>query len=151
MNKRWFTTWLVSSLNPVLCLSSTLSSTDAPTFWGYVAAPHAPTFVSKLLASGQIAVILDLDETLLLANTAQSLDTAISRRETELRPALEARLAKAETEEDRSVGPPNLTMRSLLFSQRRSPTSAATLSEHDRSCWLNMHGQGCDHTRDRGS
>ena len=45
-----------------------------PVFWGYVLTPYTISTMLPLLDTNRLAVIFDLDETLLIANTVSSLE-----------------------------------------------------------------------------
>lgn len=50
-----------------------------PIFWGYVLVPMLSTTVSNMIESGRLALVFDLDETLLVANSASSLDNRLEQ------------------------------------------------------------------------
>lgn len=45
-----------------------------PVYWGFVTTLGVPTVTADLLEKSQVAVILDLDETLLVANSASTFE-----------------------------------------------------------------------------
>ena len=45
-----------------------------PVFWGYVLTPYTISTMIPLLDANRLALIFDLDETLLIANTVSSLE-----------------------------------------------------------------------------
>lgn len=49
-------------------------NTSQPVFWGFVLADGLPTLVAELLDRVYLALILDLDETLLIANSATTIE-----------------------------------------------------------------------------
>ena len=48
-----------------------------PVFWGYVLTPYAAMTSTQLLDSSRMAIVFDLDETLLVANSSSTLDKKI--------------------------------------------------------------------------
>lgn len=46
-------------------------------FWGYVMPPKLPSLVTAMLDKGQLGLIFDLDETLLVAHTLSSIESRI--------------------------------------------------------------------------
>ncbi len=47
------------------------------TFWGYVLTPYLTISVGSMVESGRLALVFDLDETLLVANSTSTLDSKI--------------------------------------------------------------------------
>lgn len=61
-----------------LCMS--LHADDGstvPIFWGYALVPMLSTTVSNMIESGRLALVFDLDETLLVANSSSSLENRL--------------------------------------------------------------------------
>ena len=48
-----------------------------PVFWGYLLVPRVAGLVSSVLDAGRLALVFDLDETLLVANSASQLDNRV--------------------------------------------------------------------------
>lgn len=53
--------------------------TRMPVFWGYVLPPGLASLVTTWLDTNRIALIFDLDETLLVAHTTASLESRIEQ------------------------------------------------------------------------
>jgi len=47
-------------------------------FWGYVLTPYAAVTSTMLLDSSRLAIVFDLDETLLIANSSSTLEKKIA-------------------------------------------------------------------------
>jgi hypothetical protein len=56
------------------CVADDASGKQHPVFWGFITAPGVPPIISDLLLASKMALILDLDETLLVANTVNSIE-----------------------------------------------------------------------------
>lgn len=51
--------------------------TQSPAFWGYVIAPYLAKMVCSMVDAGRLALVFDLDETLLVANSSSTLETKV--------------------------------------------------------------------------
>ena len=49
-----------------------------PTYWGYVLTPYAAVTSTLLLDTSRLAIVFDLDETLLVANSISTLEKKIA-------------------------------------------------------------------------
>jgi RNA polymerase II C-terminal domain phosphatase-like 1/2 len=56
---------------------ATDDGTKCPVFWGYMMYFGVASAVSVMLENSRMAVVLDLDETLLVANSMSTLDSKI--------------------------------------------------------------------------
>jgi hypothetical protein len=45
----------------------------APVYWGFAVPPHLLTLYARVLQASKLLVVLDIDETLLVANTVETL------------------------------------------------------------------------------
>lgn len=80
------------SINRSWVLHRAADGTATPVFWGYLVPDGLVSVASELVLNAQIAVVFDLDETLLLANTAASLREKAAEAVAK-RAALEANIA----------------------------------------------------------
>lgn len=48
-----------------------------PVFWGYILPPNLPSLVCYMLDKAQLGLVFDLDETLVVAHTAGTVDSRI--------------------------------------------------------------------------
>lgn len=66
---------------PCACTGTKAGSgpTTLPVYWGYSVPAHLLHVYAKLLHSSKLLVVFDIDETLLIANTVESLQARLQR------------------------------------------------------------------------
>ena len=65
-------------LSLIVCFACVCVAADGrkvPVFWGYVLVPYLATSVATMIEASKLALVFDLDETLLVANSSSTLDT----------------------------------------------------------------------------